>query len=234
MFTEPDGKESRGLVVGKRVNRLVRIVLITGLLFSLLFLGSRLKGFYWPGNQKDYEPIQPIAFSHQLHAGKLGISCLYCHFGAEKSRHAGFPAASLCMNCHNLVSASREDVLREFQEAQQSSRPARPIVSAELQKLYDALGLDDKLQPDPTKRPKPIAWVKVHNLPAFTRFDHRAHVVAGVNCQYCHGPVESMVRVRQVVDLSMGWCVNCHRETAQSGVAGKKVRPSTDCVSCHY
>jgi hypothetical protein len=214
--------------------RLLTTVLLTGLLLSLVFLGFRLKDFYWPGNQQGYEPIQPIAFSHQLHAGKLGISCLYCHFGAEKSRHAGFPAASLCMNCHSLVTASREEVLREFQQAQQARRPAQPVVSAELRKLYKAVGLDDKLQPDPKGQPAPIAWVKVHNLPAFTCFDHRPHVVAGVSCQHCHGQVENMVRVRQAEDLSMGWCVNCHRETAQNGVAGKKVRPSTDCSACHY
>jgi hypothetical protein len=209
------------------------MVLLTGLLLSGLFLGSRLKAFYWPGNQQDYEPLQPIAFSHQQHADKLGISCLYCHSGAEKSRHAGFPAASLCMNCHGLVTASRDETVREFQQARQDRRPARPVVSKELRKLYDALGLDDKLQPDPAKQAKPIAWVKVHNLPAFTCFDHRPHVVAGVSCQQCHGPVESMTRVRQVADLSMGWCVNCHRETAQRVGDGKKAR-LTDCSACHY
>ncbi len=214
--------------------RLVSIVLFTGLVCSVVFLVSRLNGFYWPGNQQGYEPVQPIAFSHQLHAGKLQISCLYCHFGAEKSRQAGFPAASLCMNCHTLVTAPRDDVLREFQQAQRESRPAKPVVSPEMRKLYDALGLDKKLQPDPALQSRPIAWVRVHNLPAFTCFDHRPHVNAGVTCQHCHGPVETMDRVRQVVDLSMGWCVNCHRETAQTGVAGKKVRPSTDCSACHY
>ncbi len=215
-------------------SRLLRIALLLGLAFSLLFLASRLKGFYWPGNQQDYEPVQPIAFSHQLHCGKLQISCLYCHSGAEGSQHAGFPAASLCMNCHGLVTASREDVLKEYQNAQQAGRPARLVVSAELRKLYDALALDDKLQPDPARQTKPIAWVKVHNLPAFSCFDHRPHVNAGVTCQQCHGPVETMERVRQVSDLSMGWCVNCHRETAQTGVAGKPVRPSTDCSACHH
>jgi hypothetical protein len=214
--------------------RLLRIVLLLGLVASLLFLAVRLKGFYWPGNQQDYEPVQPIAFSHKLHAGKLQISCLYCHFGAERSRHAGFPAASLCMNCHGLVTASRDTVLKEFQEAQQARRPARLVVSAELKKLYDALGLDKKLQPDPARKRQPIAWVKVHNLPAFSCFDHRPHVKAGVSCQQCHGAVETMDLVRQVADLSMGWCVNCHRETGQTGVAGKKVHPSTDCSTCHY
>jgi hypothetical protein len=216
------------------VNRLVRIVLVTGLALSLLLLVSRLSGFYWPGNQQDYEPAQPIAFSHQQHAGKLQIACLYCHAGAEKSRQAGIPAASLCMNCHRLVTAPRDDVLREYRQAQQEGRPARPVVSAELQKLYDALGLDDKLQRDPNRPQKPIEWVRVHNLPSFSCFDHRPHVTAGVSCQHCHGPVENMTRVRQSADLSMGWCVNCHRDTAQTGVGGKKVTPSTDCSACHY
>ncbi len=215
-------------------HRLVRLVLLAGLVASVAFLVPRLKGFYWPGNQQDYEPVQPIAFSHQLHAGKLQIACLYCHFGAENSRHAGFPSAGLCMNCHRLVTAGRDVVVKEFREAQEAGRPARPVVSAELQKLYDALALDDKLQPDPARQPEPIAWVKVHNLPSFSCFDHRPHVAAGVACQQCHGPVETMDRVRQVADLSMGWCVNCHRQNVRAGADGKEVRPSTDCAACHY
>jgi len=216
------------------VNRTVRIILYTALICSTLFMASRLRGFYWPGNQQDYAPEQPIAFSHQLHAGKLQVSCLYCHFGADSSRHAGIPAASLCMNCHRLVTASREAVLQEYHDAERARRPARPVASPELQKLYDTLALDDKLQPDPQKKPSPIAWVRIHNLPAFSCFDHRPHVHAGVACQRCHGPVETMDRVRQVADLSMGWCVNCHRESGLSDSTGKKLRPSTDCSACHY
>jgi hypothetical protein len=210
------------------------VVLYTGLICGTLFMGSRLRGFYWPGNQQEYAPPQPIVFSHQVHAGKMQISCLYCHYGAESSRHAGIPAASVCMNCHRLVTASRASVLEEYGAAEQARRPARPVVSGELQKVYDALGLDDKLQPDPQKEPKPISWVKVHNLPAFACFDHRPHVRAGVACQQCHGPVETMERVRQAADLSMGWCVNCHRDSARTVVAGRAVRPSTDCSVCHY
>jgi hypothetical protein len=216
------------------IHRLLRILLLVGLAASVLFLVSRLQGFYWPGNQQDYAPVQPIAFSHQQHCGKLQISCLYCHSGADYSKHAGIPAASLCMNCHALVTAPRDEVVKEIQQAQLSGRPARPVVSPELQKLYDHLALDDKLQPDPARKASPIAWVKVHNLPSFSCFDHRPHVHAGVDCRHCHGPVETMEQVRQVADLSMGWCVKCHRETAETGVAGKKVQPSTDCSACHY
>jgi hypothetical protein len=210
------------------------LVLVVGLTASVAVLVSRLQGFYWPGNQQDYEPVQPIEFSHRLHAGKLEISCLYCHFAAEQSRHAGIPAAGLCMNCHGLVTASRDRVLKEYREAQQERRPARPVPSPSLQPLYDALGLDERLQPDPAKQPTPIAWVRIHRLPAFVYFDHRSHVAAGVDCRVCHGPVETMERVRQSANLSMGWCVNCHRETAEKGVAGRKVQPSTDCSACHY
>jgi hypothetical protein len=215
-------------------HRLVRLALVAGLVASVIFLARRLDAFYWPGNQQNYEPVQPIEFSHRVHAGKLEIACQYCHFGADQSRYAGIPPASLCMNCHGLVTAPRERVLEEFRQAHQEHRPARPIVSPELQKLYDALGLDDKLQPDPARQPAPIAWIRIHSLPAFTFFDHRSHVAAGVDCQHCHGKVESMDRVRQVEDLSMGWCVKCHRDTGETGVAGKKVQPSTDCSVCHH
>ena len=106
--------------------------------------------------------------------------------------------------------------------------PARPAVrrkrifSADLQKLYDALGLNDELQPEAGKQPQPIHWVKVHNLPEYTRFDHRAHVNAGVACQECHGPVQTMDVIRQSSSLSMGWCVDATRITRRS--AGKRCR----------
>jgi respiratory nitrate reductase gamma subunit len=213
---------------------LTTAVLLVGLTVSLVVLVPRLQSSHLPGNDQGYEPVQPIAFSHRLHAGEMQISCLYCHSAAEKSRHAGIPAASVCMNCHFYVTAPIRDVRAEFDLAKQDKRPPHTLVSAELKKLYAALGLDDNLKPDPAKPSKPIRWVKVHNLPSFVRFDHRAHVKAGVDCQRCHGPVETMERVRQVENLSMGWCVNCHREANQTGVAGKQVRASNDCTTCHY
>jgi Cytochrome c7 and related cytochrome c len=213
---------------------LLTTVLLAGLVISSLVLARQAKDFHLPGNQEGYEPEQPIAFSHRQHAGQLQIACLYCHYGAENSKHAGLPPGSICMSCHRFVTAPQKDMLPEILEARKAKRTPKPIISPELQKLYDALGLDDKLQPDPKKKPNPIAWVRVHNLPAFACFDHRSHVKAGVTCERCHGPVETMERVRQVTDLSMGWCVNCHRESEKTGVDGKAVRPSTDCVTCHY
>jgi hypothetical protein len=197
-------------------------------------LAGRLRSYPLPGNQRGYEPEQPIAFSHKQHAGDLQISCIYCHYGAQQSRHAGIPPASVCMSCHRFVTAPQKLVVPEILEARKANRTPQPIISPELQKLYDALALNSNLEPDPKKTPYPISWVKVHHLPAYTCFDHRAHLRAGVECQRCHGPVESMDRVRQVSDLSMGWCVNCHRETPVTTADGKASRPSIDCATCHH
>jgi nitrate reductase gamma subunit len=219
----------------RRANgRIATALLLLGLGISLLALVPEVGGTHLPGNQQGYEPAQPIAFSHRQHAGELQISCLYCHGDAEKGPHAGFPAASVCMNCHRFVTAPVRDVRAEAELAKEEKRPPRPIITPELAKLYAALGLDEKMQPDPAQSTTLIRWVKVHNLPSFTRFDHRAHVSAGVDCRHCHGPVESMERVRQVEDLSMGWCVQCHRDANQHGVAGREVHPSNDCTTCHH
>jgi hypothetical protein len=211
------------------------MALVVGLIFSSMILARRVKDQHLPGNQQGYEPVQPIAFSHKQHAGELQVSCQYCHYGAQTSPHAGLPAASICMSCHRFVTAPQKDVLPELLAARKANRTPKRVVAPELEKLYEALGLDlDQLEPDPNKKLKPIQWVKVHTLPAFTTFDHRPHVRAGFACQRCHGPVETMDRVRQVEDLSMGWCVNCHRESGRTDLAGEKLKASTDCVICHH
>jgi hypothetical protein len=215
-------------------SRLITLVLGIALVFSLIALAPKLYSFRWPGNNQGYEPAQPIAFSHRLHAGELGIGCAYCHTGAEKSKHAGIPAAGQCLNCHKFVKSSLAAQQAENELAKQEGRPADKLFSAELRKLYDAEALDEDGKVIPGKKKTPIAWVQVHKLPAFACFDHRAHVTAGVACQKCHGQVEAMDTIRQVEHLSMGWCVNCHREADKVGNGGKKVHPSTDCAACHY
>ncbi len=215
--------------------------IVTILLFVLTVLGflglvsSATSGFHLPGNDQGYEPAQPIAFSHQLHAGELQTNCLYCHSGADKSRHAGIPPAGTCMNCHKSVRATFGAIRAEDDLAKTEKREPQRIVSPEIAKLYTALGLDpETLDRDPARKLTPIEWVQIHKLPDFVYFNHAAHVNVGVDCQQCHGPVDTMERVRQVEDLSMGWCVNCHRDTATNGVNGKPVQPSTDCAVCHY
>jgi hypothetical protein len=195
-----------------------------------------------PGNQQGYAPVQPIAYSHRLHAGELRIDCLYCHFAAETSRRAGVPPAQVCMNCHAQVTAGLDAVVTEREAAATEKRDPRRIVSDRLRPLYDSVAFDPETgKRDPAKFPRAIPWVRIHDLPDHVFFDHSVHVARGVACQACHGPVEAMERVRQEAPLSMGWCVECHRANgAQGGVALPPVavradpHVSTDCTACHY
>ncbi len=217
----------------------VTVALIVGLLAGGVLLAGSAMRLRLPGNQQGYAPEQPIAFSHRLHADELQIHCQYCHSAAGESRHAGFPAADACMRCHKFVTASFNVMQKEVQKADAEKRQPLPVVSDQLRKLYDAMGLNEKLEPSgdspsPAESLKPLRWVRVHNLPDYVYFDHRAHVAAGVTCQHCHGPVESMQTVEQFSTLSMGWCVNCHRDATAHGVQGKSVDASLDCATCHY
>lgn len=189
-----------------------------------------------------YAPEQPIAYSHRLHAGELKMDCLYCHYGARTSPRAGIPPTGLCMRCHASVSAPFDAVLKEREDAAAQKREVRRIVSPEIAKLYRAMGLDDDLKPHP-EGAKPLAWVKVHNLPDFVAFDHSVHVTRGVACESCHGPVQSMERVRQESNLTMGWCIDCHRSKSADpkitlkephGRLSAGAHVSTDCAACHY
>ncbi|WP_347839723.1 cytochrome c3 family protein [uncultured Draconibacterium sp.] len=137
------------------------------------------------GRQENYAPDQPIKFSHKVHAGDNGIDCLYCHTTAEHSKSAGIPATNLCMNCHVLI-----------REGTNSGK-------FEIAKVVDA-----------AENGKPIEWKRIHNLPDHVYFNHAVHVGSGkLDCMQCHGPVEEMDIMEQHSDLSMGWCVNCHRDT---------------------
>ena len=214
--------------------RIISVVLLIGLFFGLVTLVYGMSTWRLPDRETGYSPKQPIEYSHRLHAGELQIDCQFCHSGADKSRHAGIPSSDVCMKCHKIVTSSFDVLQDEISKAGEENRKPNPIVSTELRKLYESFGLDEALKPKTDAAPTSIPWVRVHNLPDYAYFDHRAHVTAGVTCQRCHGPVESMERVRQVETLSMGWCVNCHRDATEHGINGKAVHASTDCAVCHY
>jgi hypothetical protein len=203
--------------------RILTIVLAVAALFSAIALVPRLIAMRLPGNHAGFEPPQPIVFSHRLHSGDLNMACEYCHSGAQRSRHAGIPAASSCMNCHRFVAAKRADVRAEEERAKNEHRKPRQVVSIEINKIYAAL-----------RTSQPIRWNRVHQVPDFVYFDHRPHVAAGLECQKCHGPVETMERVRQVESLNMGWCVNCHRGRDGTTVKGLPVKANSDCSACHF
>jgi len=147
------------------------------------------------GLNQNYAPDQPIKFSHQLHVGQNKIDCRYCHSGAEKSKNAGIPSPNLCMNCHKYV------------------KKGPKYGTEEIAKIYEAIGWDVETQ-QYTGKTKPIKWVRIHNLPDLAYFNHSQHVkVGGVECETCHGPVGEMEIVKQFSPLTMGWCIQCHRDT---------------------
>jgi len=216
-------------------SRILTILLSGVLLLAGISVGeSVLTSVNLPGNHQGYEPVQPMPYSHRLHAGELELDCRYCHFGAGHSRNAGVPPMNVCMNCHQFVTAPLDIVREEQRRAEEEQRPPQRLISEALRPLYESLALDDELQPLPDREPRAIEWIRVHSLPDFVYFDHRPHVNAGIDCQDCHGQVQTMERIRQVEDLSMGWCVNCHREANEKAIPGKPVHAPIDCVGCHY
>jgi len=204
------------------------------LLCGTLALGSWTWVTMWNTNvHQGYQPVQPIKFPHDLHAGAMKIDCQYCHSGAYKSKNASIPSLNVCMNCHKVVKTE----------------------SPEIHKIYDALGYDPQTQKYDSTKARPIQWVRIHNLPDFAYFNHSQHVkVGGLKCQTCHGPVQTMKEVYQYSPLTMKWCIQCHKRTDvntkgnayyENMIAvhdlikqGKKVSEAAmggiECGKCHY
>lgn len=225
------------------------------ILCVIVFLGSwGWMGMWNTDVHTGYQPVQPIKFSHELHAGINQIDCQYCHSGAWKSKNATIPSLNICMNCHKAVQAT------EKYDGQ---------ISPEIKKIYAALGYDPETRTYDESKAKPMEWVRVHNLPDFAYFNHSQHVVVAADairkakglqpnepvCFACHGKVNTMQEIYQASPLTMKWCINCHRETDISGQknnafytklieahekikSGEKITPALlggiECGKCHY
>ncbi len=163
--------------------KIINIVLI---LIGIVFISKiAYQEATYLGRSLGYEPDQPIKFSHKQHAGDNKIDCIYCHTGVYESRYASIPPESICLNCHNVITNGTN------------------TGEDEINKLHEYV--DNK---------EPIKWVKVYNLPDYVFFSHAQHVKVGkIECDKCHGDVKNMGRIQQITDLSMGWCINCHRQT---------------------
>lgn len=181
------------------------LVLVSSI-FLMLAAGYFFYGWAMQvGVDQDYAPIQPIHYSHRIHAGSNGIDCKYCHSAARVSKNAGIPSLNVCMNCHKNIS--------EVSDTTATPEHSKAFYDAQIQKLYDAVGWDKTAQKY-TGKTNPVKWVRIHNLPDFAYFNHSQHVtVAGIECQKCHGPVQTYEIQKQFAPLTMGWCVKCHRET---------------------
>ncbi|PCJ26827.1 MAG: cytochrome C [Flavobacteriales bacterium] len=182
---------------------------IVAVIVIVLFFGGLLNlvdGAFQIGVHTGYKPEQPIKFSHKIHAGDNKIDCNYCHSSARHSRTSGIPSLNVCMNCHKAIDGSNGKTF--MYNGQQYS------MTEEIQKIYDYLDYDKETQIY-GDNPTPVKWIKVHNLPDHVYYSHQQHVVAGKQkCQTCHGPVEEMDVVEQYSQLTMKWCIECHKETA--------------------
>jgi cytochrome c551/c552 len=180
------------------------LVLVIGLIVTLFL------GLYSIGVVEEYQPSQPIAFPHAIHAGTNGIDCKYCHNSVTKSKSAGLPSVNVCMNCHKQVNGRT------------------PEQQEQISKIYDAAGWNPEGAGKYTGKTKPIVWNKVHVLPDHVYFNHSQHiVVGGVDCKQCHGDMTKMSETAKVLSIAelnkvegnipltkptmtMGWCIECH------------------------
>jgi len=215
------------LVISKRIKK--QWILLLTLTFTGVFITySLVTGAIAIGHSPGYSPDQPVKFSHAVHAGQNGTDCIYCHSYAPFSKSAGFPPENVCMNCHLLVRNGTRSGAFEI---------------AKVIRGYEEL--------------KSIEWVRVYNLPDHVFFSHGQHAGAGgVSCQECHGHVEEADRISLADELTMGWCINCHRtrnvnfrnnkfyaeyrdlsEKFSKGEADSVTVEDiggTECMKCHY
>jgi hypothetical protein len=197
-----------------------------GVFVLLLLTGGGVVGYLLTPKVTNtgYSPTQPVAYSHKLHAGNMGMDCLYCHSTVDKAAYAAIPATEVCMNCHERVKPQSPEIIK-------------------IRESY-ATG-------------QPIPWIKIHRLPDYVYFNHKAHVTNGVSCVSCHGRIDQMTEVRQVKELTMAWCLECHRnpesnvrpaelvtkldwrpdrdpaEIGREIIAAKHIAPPTNCSGCH-
>ncbi len=190
-LSEEDREVVHSPITVSTVSRSSAFIFIVLFVVGALGFKAVINGLYSIGVQQGYAPKQPIAFSHKLHAGDYEIDCKYCHTGVMKGKSATIPSVNICMNCHRAVKTE----------------------SLQIQKIWAAADWNaETLTFGPNQ--KPIEWVRIHNLPDLAYFNHSQHVnVAGVECQTCHGPIETMDVVKQYSLLTMGWCIDCHRKT---------------------
>ncbi len=251
--------EKEGIVNEKEIP-LYRNKVVIAILAIVIFMMAGywlVNGAINEGRQQNYEPLQPIFYSHKVHAGINQINCLYCHAGAEKSKQAMIPSTNVCMNCHKQINEYSGEKDHELATVE-----GKKINGTEqIKLLYKYAGWDPVAKKYITDdkgniQATPIKWVKIHNLPDHVYFNHAQHVKVGkVQCQRCHGQITEMDEVFQFAPLSMGWCINCHRQTQvqfdnnyysifqkyhdelksgkRTGVTVEELG-GTECQKCHY
>jgi len=136
---------------------------------------------------------QPIAFNHKKHAGELSLPCTTCHQSVETQTFAGLPEVETCMGCHAVALT----------------------LNPEEEKIRNYASIGER-----------IPWQRIYRVARDAFFSHRRHVALGkIDCIICHGKMVEQTAPpgRPLVDQTMTWCINCHREK----------KASVDCNACH-
>lgn len=230
---------SKGMLLARKLVKNKKFVFFVSICGTIFFASWGWVTLWNTNVHTGYQPVQPIKFPHDLHAGVMQINCQYCHSGAYKSKNASIPSLNVCMNCHKVI----------------TTRMGAKEPSAEIAKIYDALGYDPATQKYDSTKMHPIQWVRVHNLPDLAYFNHSQHVkVQGLKCQTCHGPVETMKEVYQYSPVTMKWCIQCHKRTEvnikgnayyekmeqvhelirKGGKVTEAMMGGIECGKCHY
>ena len=140
------------------------------------------------------KPVQPIDFPHKIHTDDIGVSCDTCHTGVMKGARAGIPSVNVCMSCHEDIGDEKDSRIQMIRAT--------------------------------AKKGEDLAWQRVYGfIPEYhVRFNHAPHIRAKVDCSTCHGDLTQMTVAERVVNHTMGFCIDCHKQKGASN----------DCLTCHY
>lgn len=161
-------------------------------------------------------PLQPIAFSHQIHAGQFKLDCQYCHADARRSDYAGLPSVSRCMGCHRITAADRP----EIQKLAAFFNRSEPIPWVRLYKVPEYVYFPHK----------PHLRAKVTCQGCHGKVEEMTALTAGTGQSLANDLLNLVGLAGAPPPLTMGWCVECHTRTN----ARERTKAPLECAACHH
>lgn len=171
-----------------------------------------------------YQPVQPVPYSHKLHAGNLGMDCRYCHFTVEKAAWAALPPAQTCMNCHGQVKKT-SPLLAPVRESYETGQP---IAWVRIHKLPDYVYFNHAAHLNAG-----VSCVSCHG-----RIDRMAEVrqvepLSMAWCLECHRNPAGRIRPRSEV-TNLAWVADGDAAALGGALMAKNhIHPPTNCSGCH-
>lgn len=212
------------LIFPRWTNRIPPLIAIGGGLATVAVVGA----FWYWGSPKytdvGYAPLQPVAFSHRLHAGDLGLDCRYCHNTVERAAHAAVPPAATCMNCHSQVKSTSP----RLEKVRESYNTGAPIEWVRVHQLPDYVYFDH--------RPHVAAGVGCASCHGRVDLEDVVELKEPLSmswCLDCHRNPEPNLRPLDQV-TNMAWDPAEHEYDPKTDPMRKRqVNPPTHCSGCH-